>query len=65
MLLVSAVLNAFNVEGAESRDHRSHDDLMDTPVAALRDILLFRRPALSRLRAADVYALLFSAARCR
>ncbi|CAB3725100.1 hypothetical protein R8871_05210 [Paraburkholderia graminis C4D1M] len=42
MLLVSAVLNAFNVE-APNLAITDLDDLMDTPVAALRDILLFRR----------------------
>ncbi|MBW8833608.1 MAG: OpgC domain-containing protein, partial [Burkholderia sp.] len=41
-LLVSAVLNAFNVE-APNLAITDLDDLMDTPVAALRDILLFRR----------------------
>ncbi|MGC2039027.1 OpgC domain-containing protein [Paraburkholderia caledonica] len=42
MLLVSAVLNAFSIE-APNLAITDLDDLMDTPVAAMRDILLFRR----------------------
>ena len=42
MLLVSAVLTAFSIDGPNLAT-TDLDDLMDTPVAALRDILLFRR----------------------
>jgi hypothetical protein len=42
MLLVSAVLSAFSIDGPNLAT-TDLDDLMDTPVAALRDILLFRR----------------------
>ena len=42
MLLVSAVLSAFSIDGPNLAT-TDLDDLMDAPVAALRDILLFRR----------------------
>jgi len=42
MLLVSAVLNAFSIE-APNLAITDLDDLMDTPLAALRDIVLLRR----------------------
>ncbi|MFM0737554.1 OpgC domain-containing protein [Paraburkholderia xenovorans] len=42
MLLVSAVLTAFSIDGPNLAT-TDLDDLMDAPVAALRDILLFRR----------------------
>ncbi|CAE6777339.1 hypothetical protein R69927_06706 [Paraburkholderia domus] len=42
MLLVSAVLSAFSIDGPNLAT-TDLDDLMTTPVAALRDILLFRR----------------------
>ncbi|MFM0281703.1 OpgC domain-containing protein [Paraburkholderia sediminicola] len=42
MLLVSAVLTAFSIDGPNLAT-TDLDDLMNAPVAALRDILLFRR----------------------
>ncbi|WP_144108058.1 OpgC domain-containing protein [Paraburkholderia sp. BCC1886] len=42
MLLVSAVLTAFSIDGPNLAT-TDLDDLMSAPVAALRDILLFRR----------------------
>ncbi|WP_345814626.1 OpgC domain-containing protein [Paraburkholderia sp. PREW-6R] len=42
MLLVSAVLTAFSID-APNLATTDLDDLMDAPLAALRDILLFRR----------------------
>jgi hypothetical protein len=42
MLLVSAVLTAFSIDGPNLAT-TDLDDLMDAPLAALRDILLFRR----------------------
>lgn len=42
MLLVSAVLTAFSIDGPNLAT-TDLDDLIDAPVAALRDILLFRR----------------------
>ncbi|WP_341315883.1 OpgC domain-containing protein [Paraburkholderia sp. IMGN_8] len=42
MLLVSAVLTAFSIDGPNLAT-TDLDDLIDTPMAALRDILLFRR----------------------
>ncbi|MEZ0605598.1 OpgC domain-containing protein [Paraburkholderia sp. IW21] len=42
MLLVSAILTAFGIDGPNLAT-TDLDDLMDAPMAALRDILLFRR----------------------